>query len=171
MLRKYECFQFVRCHLQEYQRTVVDPSVAYISIPLKCVQTAGYSFGKELGSGSQGNIKLAVDQDGNERCVKAVPKTAKEGCGIAELQKEFEVVIELKKEFEIMSKLRNDRIARTFEIFQDTSFYYLVNEPYRGGDLSKARMNASKYGVPITQDWWRKIFRQCFEGLQHLHER
>merc|ERR1712048_666704 len=79
--------------------------------------------------------------------------------------------MELKKEFEIMSKFRNDRIARTFEIFQDTSFYYLVNEPYHGGDLSKARMNASKYGVPITQDWWRKIFRQCVEGLQHLHER
>jgi len=49
-------------------------------------------------------------------------------------------------------------------------FYYLVNEPYRGGDLSKVRENASKHGVPITQNWWRKIFKQCLEGLHHLHE-
>merc|ERR1719265_3082283 len=77
---------------------------------------------------------------------------------------------DMQDEFETMQLLSCKNIARTFEIFQDANFVYMVNEVYWGGDLVKIEENAIHAGVPITEDWWRSIFRQCFKALQFMHQ-
>ncbi|CAE7750194.1 CPK1 [Symbiodinium sp. CCMP2592] len=76
---------------------------------------------------------------------------------------------ELMDEYVLMASLDNPHIAKTYEVFQDKSFYYLVNEPYFGGDLTKLGKNASQQGVRMGENWWRQIFRQCMDGLCYLH--
>ncbi|CAJ1373383.1 unnamed protein product [Effrenium voratum] len=72
-------------------------------------------------------------------------------------------------EYALMSSLDNPHIAKTYEVFQDKSFYYLVNEPYFGGDLTKLGKNAYQKGIRMSESWWRGIFKQCMEGLCYLH--
>jgi hypothetical protein len=159
MLQAHECYKLVKYHLREYHKKI-NPSVAEVTIPFRSVQSAGYTFSKELGHGSQGVMKLAIDRDGMQRCIKVIRKSDGPH-GIADL----------KEEFEAMNNLHNEHIAKTYEIFQDNAFYYMVNEPYFGGDFTKLRQKATEQGVHITENWWRIIFRQCFEGLRYLHEK
>lgn len=159
MLQAHECYKLVKYHLREYYKKI-NPSVAELAIPFRSVQSAGYTFSKELGHGSQGVMKLAVDCEGNQRCIKVIRKSdGPHGIG------------DLKEEFEAMNNLHNEHIAKTYDIFQDNAFYYMVNEPYFGGDFTKLRHKATEQGVQITENWWRIIFRQCFEGLRYLHEK
>jgi serine/threonine protein kinase len=60
-------------------------------------------------------------------------------------------------------------LAQTFELFQDAKFYYMVNEPYYGGDFQTLRPRAEAQGVSLTEDWWRKVFRQCLRALEFMH--
>ena len=55
------------------------------------------------------------------------------------------------------------------EVFQDSEFFYLVNEPYFGGDLTKIAKRAHDQGLCMSESWWRLIFQQCLEGLGYLH--
>merc|ERR1719379_439601 len=79
--------------------------------------------------------------------------------------------MELIDEFALMKSLSSPYVARTYEVFQDRSFYYLVNEPYFGGDLSKLGKRAIDDGVSMGEDWWRGIFRQCVDGVAYLHSK
>jgi serine/threonine protein kinase len=76
----------------------------------------------------------------------------------------------MQDEIETMQLLACKNIARTFEIFQDPQHVYMVNEVYGGGDLTKVEQNARRKGVSVSEDWWRLIFRQCFEALQFMHQ-
>jgi serine/threonine protein kinase len=46
----------------------------------------------------------------------------------------------------------------------------MVNEVFLGKDLCKVEQNAKSARVPITENWWRGIFRQCFEALAFMHQ-
>lgn len=55
------------------------------------------------------------------------------------------------------------------QVFQDSEFFYLVNEPYFGGDLTKIAKRAHDQGLCMSESWWRLLFQQCLEGLEYLH--
>jgi serine/threonine protein kinase len=57
-----------------------------------------------------------------------------------------------------------------YEIFHDAGHMYCVYELLSGGDLSSLREHAEGAGVPLTEDYWRLIFRQCLLGLDSLHQ-
>jgi serine/threonine protein kinase len=132
-----------------------------VEIPTRTLGAAGYTFtGEILGKGSQAVVKLALDQAGNERSIKCFAKRAKTITGLTEL----------KDEFETMRRLSCRRIAHAFEMFQDVDNYYMVNEVYRGGDLTTLKQRSSEQGIQLTQGIWQTVFHQCFEALAFMHE-
>lgn len=48
--------------------------------------------------------------------------------------------------------------------------FYMVGEPYMGGDLEKLQQKARAQGVDLDETWYQGIFQQCFEALEHLHK-
>jgi len=154
-----EVYQFVKFSLWEYIKTVGDGTLK-VDVPHKSLSEAGYSITRELGKGSQAKVMLCVDNDGKERCVKCYRKGAMTIGGINEL----------KEEFEAMRFLGCRSIAQTFEVFQDSSFFYMVNEVYHGGDFATLRTRATEQQVAMTEDWWTNVFKQCLRALEHMHQ-
>mmetsp|Transcript_27018 Transcript_27018/g.62406 ORF Transcript_27018/g.62406 Transcript_27018/m.62406 type:complete len:640 (-) Transcript_27018:2-1921(-) len=123
------------------------------------LEDAGYTVEKELGKGGQVLAYLASHQMSNSRyCIKVYTKGDAHAFGLEELREEFA----------IMHQLRHENIARTYEVFQDHSNYYLVNQPCFGGDLSEIGTHIVGK-VNITERWWKAIFAQCLDGLTYLH--
>mmetsp|Transcript_178621 Transcript_178621/g.572587 ORF Transcript_178621/g.572587 Transcript_178621/m.572587 type:complete len:1077 (-) Transcript_178621:21-3251(-) len=135
-----------------------------VKVPNRSMQDAGYTVLKELGRGGQGAMYLATKTvwfRTKKYCIKFYSKGDENAGGLEELLDEYELMIDLD----------NPYIAKTFEVFQDPQFYYLVNEPYFGGDLTKLGQKAHEQGVRMSEAWWRPIFRQCLDGLSYLHSR
>jgi len=130
------------------------------AVPLKGLRQAGYQLSRLLGEGNQGVAWLAMDAHSHEVCVKMYEKQKMNTSGIEEL----------KDEFETLQLLECAYIARAFEIFQDTTCYYIVGEPYFGGSFETVKAKATQQGISITEDWWRRLFRQCFEALSFMHQ-
>jgi serine/threonine protein kinase len=54
-------------------------------------------------------------------------------------------------------------------MFQDDSIFYLVQECYKGGDLTTIKERALQQGVSIKEDWWRFTFHQVLDGMMFMH--
>jgi len=119
-----------------------------------------YKKGKKLGQGGQGAMYLCTDKGGNEVCVKFYSKSDANAGSLEDIYREYD----------IMKLFNSPRLARTFDIFQDQSNLYLVNEPYYGQDLTHLVANASLNGVTIDEKWLRPVFTQVIEGLAYLHK-
>uniref|UniRef100_A0A7S1ALD0 Protein kinase domain-containing protein n=1 Tax=Noctiluca scintillans TaxID=2966 RepID=A0A7S1ALD0_NOCSC len=153
-----ECFKFARYHIKDYAKNLA-PSLFDVQLPHKTLDEEGYRIVRKLGEGSFGEMLLAVNKLGEARAIKCCSKS----------KADVKVLDELKEEFNAMRKTEHPNIAETFDIFQDDELYYLVNKPYFGGELVVLTERASKSGVVMVEDWWRRIFKQCFEGLRYLH--
>ncbi|CAJ1399659.1 unnamed protein product [Effrenium voratum] len=147
------------------------PENAEELVPFKTLQKGGFVVLRELGRGGQGVMYLAKkeadgglfdcrDEDDTEYCIKFYYKK----------DSNAGTVNELVDEFSRMKDFDNEYVARTYETFQDQDFYYLVNEPYFGGDWTKLACKAYDRSVHMNEDWWRQLFRQCLEGLDYLHK-
>merc|ERR1719316_580925 len=97
----------------------------------------------DLGVGNQGFTKLAKDRGGNELCIKCFNKEAMTAGGQA--------MEDLMHEFKALKMLECEAIARAVEMFQDESIFYLVQECYKGGDLTTIKDRAIQQGVSITE--------------------
>lgn len=69
----------------------------------------------------------------------------------------------MQEEFQTLKLLEHENIAQVIELFYDSQFYYMVGEPYHGGDFMTLTQRAKEQQVPMTENWWRGIFRQCAE--------
>jgi serine/threonine protein kinase len=77
---------------------------------------------------------------------------------------------DLQDEYEAMQLLACKNIAKSYEIFQDQHFVYMVNEVYLGGDMTSLKRKATMQMGALTEDWWKGVFRQCFEALEFMHK-
>jgi serine/threonine protein kinase len=159
MLEVNEVYKLAKFYLWEYRKAHGGrgPSV---NIPTQSLESTGYKVVKELGAGTQGVAFLATNRLGDEVCVKKIRKEKLAAGGVDEL----------KEEFETMQILACERIARVFEIFQDSIFVYLVGEAYTGGDFSTIQTRAKAAGISTSLGWWRGICWQCFQALEFMHE-
>lgn len=160
LLSENECFRLMECYLNEYTRVHRAP-LKLSDISRRTMTEAGYTSGKEIGQGSQGVIRLATDKDGVQHCIKFIKKSEQNATKLNGLREEIDV----------MHRLSSQRVAKTLEIFQDSDYYYWVNEPYFGGDFTTLRSRASTrhFGVGFSDSWCRTVFTQCLEGLDFLH--
>lgn len=74
-------------------------------------------------------------------------------------------------EFQLLTDLDHPKVARTYELFEDRRYVYVINEPYFGGDLSTCQEKAQENGVQITEGWLAKILKQACDGLAYLHSK
>eukprot|EP00971_Amphidinium_carterae_P334133 6469226-Amphidinium_carterae.1 len=146
--------------LKQKWRELTGEPVEDVRVPeVNALEDTGYLVEKELGRGGQGVMYLAKRQYSKvPYCIKFYSKEDANAGGLEEL----------KEEFAIMHMLQHDHIAKTFEVFQDHSYFYLVNQPYFGGDLSAIGHHAAGR-ADMTEGWWRGIFAQCLDGLTFLH--
>eukprot|EP00928_Gymnodinium_smaydae_P079058 TRINITY_DN63079_c0_g1_i1.p1 TRINITY_DN63079_c0_g1~~TRINITY_DN63079_c0_g1_i1.p1 ORF type:complete len:523 (+),score=119.04 TRINITY_DN63079_c0_g1_i1:65-1570(+) len=163
LIEEHECRRLVRCRLRAYLESL-NPALFELDIPFETLETKGLAMVKPLGAGSFGTVSLMKDGSGREVCVKRIGKGKLTASGLEEL----------KTEFEVMRDLANTRIATTFGIFQDPQYIYFLNEPYSGGDFIGLEARARRAGAFAGGEedlvrWWRRLFRQCVEGLAYLH--
>merc|ERR1719265_547518 len=158
-LEEHECYRLVKTHLKAYRKRIGHVH-SETNMEVMTTAQAGLTLGKKLGHGAFGTVLLATDRNGETKCVKKLNKAAMPGAGLEELAEEFSM----------MHDMNNSNIAKTYELFQDSTFIYMVNEPYFGGDLSKIRQKAASQGVPLTDEYWQNMFKQCFQGLSYLHD-
>jgi len=154
-----ETYKLVKFHLREYRKKL-GGGEAMVDMPNRSLQEAGYQVIKELGRGSQGIVKLASNREGKEVCVKCLKKDQMSCSGIEELQEEFHT----------LQQLCCERIANVYELFQDSQNYYMVGEPYHGGDFMTLKMRARAQGVTMSERWLQGVLRQCFDAVAFMHE-
>jgi len=150
ILVKWSLFDFMK------QLGAVPP----IDIPTKTPKQAGLDIQKELGEGSQGVVMLVIDSHGKERCLKCYTKEGVQLGGLAGL----------KEEFEAMKLLACKHIGHVDELFQDSHFFYMLGDIYSGGDFLTLKERAQRQHVCMSEEWWRRIFFQCFKGLEFMHQ-
>jgi serine/threonine protein kinase len=121
----------------------------------------GYTIIKELARGGQGAAILAKSDKYGEVVLKTYEKSNPNSGSIEEHIAEMEVLKELSSEGNIM---------HAYDIFQDAQCVYCVNELMSGGDLEALREKAGAANVSLTAEYFRKIFRQCLAGLDHIHQ-
>jgi serine/threonine protein kinase len=132
-----------------------------LPIPEMSLIEAGIELQKELGHGNQSSVFAASKVIGRGfSCVKRFEKANSTPINLAFLRDEYKV----------MEKVgSHPRIAEAFQIFQDSSFFYIELALYRGGDFTSLRHNAVESGACCNEAWWKNIFRQTLQGLSHLH--
>jgi len=158
-LEPHETYKLAKAQLLRYWRRELGHRIE-VPVPSKSVEEAGYTVVRKLGEGGQGTVTLVQDRKKEHFCIKSYRKDSQNAGGLSDLQEEF-----MK-----MKYLKNEHIAATHEIFQDATCYYVVNEPYFGGDLSEIKGKAKRKGIPMTKEWWRGIFQQCISALAWMHE-
>lgn len=159
-LGQHELFMLVKMNLWEHRKKLAKYSSG-VTIHDKSPTEAGYSILKELGHGNQSKANLGKDRAGNLLCVKTYDKAKMKTLDLESLKQEYEVLQHL-------GQHRN--IAAVSELFQDVKFYYMVQELCQGGDFTTLKQRALDSDVSTNESWWRTVFRQCFEGLMHIHD-
>lgn len=161
VLDKQECTTLFRKILRQKRKDLQGKTLD-IDVPYALVAEKGYTIERELGRGGQGIMYLcSKENESKSYCLKFFNKAA-DGQDNDDLE-------DLINEYALMKKLNNDHVAQTYEVFQDSQHFYLVNEPYFGGDLTTLAKRAHDEGLSMSEDWWRKIFWQCLDGLRYLH--
>lgn len=90
-------------------------------LPLRCTHTS-----QQLGEGAFSVVIEATKKDTSESfAVKVVTKS--------KLTKEDEIA--LKDEIQVLKDLNHEHIIRLYDVFEESSYWYLVTEQMKGGEL------------------------------------
>lgn len=118
-----------------------------------------YAVERKLGEGGQGAVFLGRDCNNNrEVVVKMYDKSSPNNA-----------VEDITREFELLMNIKHPLIAHVFEIFQDQTNIYVVQEPYFGGDLTTAVQKAVEAGASVTETWLAQVMLQVLKGVAFLH--
>ncbi|EED90504.1 myosin light chain kinase [Thalassiosira pseudonana CCMP1335] len=134
------------------------PKAAAKSATKKATFDGSYKRGKTLGEGAFSVVIEATKKDTDESyAVKVVTKS--------KLTKEDEVA--LKDEIAVLNELKHQHIIRLYEVFEEPSYYYLVTEQMRGGELFDRIVSKSYYNEKEARD----VCKILFESIGFCHSK
>ena len=120
--------------------------------------TNHYEVIKKLGEGSYGKIYKAKNKiSGDIRAMKQIEKSK-----ITDIQT-------FKNEIEILSRMDHPNIIKLFEVFEDSKYFYLINELCTGGELLD-RIVKRKTENPFTEREAAIIFKQLVSAISYCHD-
>eukprot|EP00826_Nyctotherus_ovalis_P061557 TRINITY_DN876_c0_g3_i1.p1 TRINITY_DN876_c0_g3~~TRINITY_DN876_c0_g3_i1.p1 ORF type:complete len:357 (-),score=68.02 TRINITY_DN876_c0_g3_i1:53-1123(-) len=127
----------------------------------KCTHGAtlnDYSMVAPLGAGSLGRVfEVRCSFCGKGFALKALEIGVVQQRGL---------IMKLINEVKIHMKLKNKRIVKLYQYFEDTECVYLLLELCKSGDLST--FMRSRGALPEPEALW--LFRQIAEGVKYLHD-
>jgi len=116
--------------------------------------TQEYTFGKNLGSGSFGTVRVGVHKlTGQTRAVKILKKSE---------QDEEQLFLEV----DILAKLSHPNIMQIHEFYDDSTNFYIVSEFCPGGELFDT---ISEKGI-FTEKEAAHIMKQILSAVQFSHQ-
>lgn len=160
IIREEEAVEMTLFILRRYRDALSPPSTSCAQLGVKNLSDK-LIVGKKLGEGGQSVVRLAkYKSSGKEVVVKMYDKS------IPNIP-----IDNITQEFNLLMSLRHPKIAHVFDIFQDASNVYILQEPYFGGDFTTAVAKASKAGVKVEEQWVSRVMQQVFAGVAFLHSR
>ncbi|KAF9430104.1 hypothetical protein BGZ94_008308 [Podila epigama] len=118
-----------------------------------------YRRGRSIGIGNSATVFTA--QDRKTKALRAVKVIKKRVAFDARTESRLE------REISILMAVNHPNLIKVTQVFNEKSFYYIVMEYARGGELFDLIQNRTKF----TESETRHIFKQVFSGVQYLHER
>jgi len=112
----------------------------------------------KLGEGAFSVVIEATKRGTNEHyAVKVVTKS--------KLTKEDEIA--LKDEIDVLNELKNEHIIRLYDVYEEPSYYYLVTEQMKGGELFDRIVSKSFYNEKEARD----VCTILFEAIGYCHSK
>ena len=112
----------------------------------------------QLGEGAFSVVIEATDKTtGESYAVKVVTKS--------KLTKEDEIA--LKDEIAVLKELQHKHIIRLYDVFEENSYYYLITEQMKGGELFDRIVSKSFYNEKEARD----VCRILFESIGYCHSK
>lgn len=118
-----------------------------------------YTVIDDLGHGSFGKVKLAVDEQNKPVAIKILQRH------------QVKLSVAVDREIAVMKKLHHRNVVRLHEVIDDPSVskLYLVMQYVDGGPVVKIRPEGTC--VPIPEVKVRDLAQQLLSGLSYLHKR
>jgi serine/threonine protein kinase len=162
LLDGHETYMCIKTNLFEHGSAYGYQKQGLLDIATRTAEEAGYQMMQEIGHGNQSRAHLAHNRMKRDTCcIKTYKKSAM--CK--------EDIDCLKDEFSALHLLAaHPNVASAADIFQDSKFYYMVQDVFTGGDFTTLRRHALNRLVDLSKSWWSELFKQSFAGLAHLHE-
>lgn len=113
-----------------------------------------YTLGKQLGTGAFGAVRLAVH------------KATKQTRAVKILKKTKENVQTILDEIHVLSTLSHPNIMQIFEVFEDTTNYYIVSERCKGGELFDVISEKGNF----TEKDAATVMKQLLSGVCYSHQ-
>jgi len=115
-----------------------------------------YKIGKALGEGAFSVVREAVNRKSNESyAVKVITR--------AKLSAEDELA--LKDEISILQSLKHENIIFLYSSYSEPTFYYLVTEMMKGGELFDRIVAKTYYNEKEARD----VCKILFEAIAYCH--
>jgi serine/threonine protein kinase len=155
-LTEDELYKLMKMNLRKYHRKTGSQHGA--KVPCKNLVMGGYQIVEKKGRGNQSTAYLGKNIMGHDLCIKTFRKPGMSASDLDNIRQEFELLNGI---------AAHPTIPKVLDLFQDNDHYFTVGAFHEGGDFSNLRQK-----VPsslLTENWWRDVCRQCFEGLGHLH--
>jgi len=132
-------------------------------IEWKTPSEAGLDVRAELGRGNYGTVHLAWKAPlGTFRCVKRFRRRGMSNSAFDAMVQEYQALRLVES---------HPCVGKAFGLCQDSDFFHIEMELYEGGDFTKLASHAADARVLTTEAWWGKVFKQCLEGLRHVHSK
>eukprot|EP01053_Blabericola_migrator_P004936 Blabericola_migrator_1__4935@NODE_2574_length_2585_cov_336_116362_g1612_i0_p1_GENE_NODE_2574_length_2585_cov_336_116362_g1612_i0NODE_2574_length_2585_cov_336_116362_g1612_i0_p1_ORF_typecomplete_len634_score132_34Pkinase/PF00069_25/3_7e67Pkinase_Tyr/PF07714_17/1_1e44EFhand_7/PF13499_6/1_7e07EFhand_7/PF13499_6/3_9e11EFhand_7/PF13499_6/6_2e08EFhand_8/PF13833_6/0_027EFhand_8/PF13833_6/0_75EFhand_8/PF13833_6/0_14EFhand_8/PF13833_6/0_0086EFhand_8/PF13833_6/4_3e06EFhand_1/PF00036_32/0_29EFhand_1/PF0003 len=118
-------------------------------------------FEKRLGSGSFGEVYRVTDRRVNaERACKLINK--------GRVQVPLE---QIQEEIQILKSVDHPNVIKIYEIFEDPSSVYILQELCQGGELLSTMLIDEGKAKIHDEFFVRRIMQELLDGLSHIHSK
>jgi len=116
----------------------------------------GYVLGKQLGTGSYGQVRLALhSESGQEVAIKLMDKSVLKP---EQIERVFE-------EFHTMKMLAHPNIVQALDLIEHSNYLCLVMQYCKGGDL----LELIKHRRRLREERAKSLFFQLIIAIEHAH--